>query len=892
MKDVLFLKCKNLNIQHLDIPIYSDDLIIYDFLLTHYKNDHVFNLYNFVIILKYCYDNLIFQPLNKIEKLLYVKNDITLIQLKMVEFLSKILSSFINDMIKVDIDIRCVETPWVCISLDSLYRLDLGLNLTNEELSLIMPKTKNFLIASKKINQFVLTCTLCRYKKIIFYSKMSNDGIVYSQNLIDKIKFTKGILVCLEPDIVKVLKNLRYIKKIVLFKPKYVEFLGRKNVYDFINPLLYNHSIWIHKYNIPQLIENVDSKLFLSFFHEKNILMSYFDSKDIINIINFLNSIAVSYNFDIWNVLIEISLHSPTLSKNIISKNELKESIYMITNNDSNIYIEDSIDNKLDINLQKISNNTAIFEVEKWQIETFKKYNNGLFFLDYKCDSRMRLYCNNFPINYQLNHLSRVCIKTLIVYDISIIYKNFFKLPVIIENLYNVEIFIYKKYYTILFENFLLKFFPDIKFSLNDYLNCAKIESVFLSIINLSPKNLINLDKKLIFGMENYYSFINANLIVEWEFWCQKLNRNTDEMPYIVLFQNTLKKLSNNNFESMHWCDASSNALQLITFRQKIKNKTLLKLTNIINNDTGIYNIYAYITKTISETDHSEIIKDLSITLIDFISLQNDSDNKHRAMTACYGATRYGNIEYMEKTLSQDSREPVWSRIGFDNKTKIANYFWKLTFKILKEIDFDIENYKKLCLIDKNEIITWFNDFGLPIIPLKLKTSQRQKYIKKLNNLKYRESISYDHNKIILTKRIESYKKRLNIDDKTYWKRMRVDMRNKIRTLRVYNEPGIIDFQKMKTSVTPNSIHSYDSSVMCLCISICKDLGIHIMVIHDSIGVSISLMPIVKIIFKISNIILLKKAKNNPPFPYKTCTIINYDINFFIEILKSENFFR
>lgn len=77
--------------------------------------------------------------------------------------------------------------------------------------------------------------------------------------------------------------------------------------------------------------------------------------------------------------------------------------------------------------------------------------------------------------------------------------------------------------------------------------------------------------------------------------------------------------------------------------------------------------------------------------------------------------------------------------------------------------------------------------------------------------------------------------------------------------VRIYHPKMRIDKQQTRQALVPNSIHSYDASVIATVIEICKEFNIEIVVIHDSIGCNLIYAPLIKIIFKIANIIILKK---------------------------------
>ncbi len=118
--------------------------------------------------------------------------------------------------------------------------------------------------------------------------------------------------------------------------------------------------------------------------------------------------------------------------------------------------------------------------------------------------------------------------------------------------------------------------------------------------------------------------------------------------------------------------------------------------------------------------------------------------------------------------------------------------------------------------------------------------------------------------------------------------------------VRIYHPQIRIDKQQTRQALVPNSIHSYDASVIATVIEICKEFDIEIVVIHDSIGCNLIYAPLIKIIFKIANIVILKNNSKNIPFPFNNDKLINEykltDLNKIEElrkeILESSNMFR
>jgi DNA-directed RNA polymerase len=103
-----------------------------------------------------------------------------------------------------------------------------------------------------------------------------------------------------------------------------------------------------------------------------------------------------------------------------------------------------------------------------------------------------------------------------------------------------------------------------------------------------------------------------------------------------------------------------------------------------------------------------------------------------------------------------------------------------------------------------------------------------------------------------------------------------------------------LNIHKTRQSLVPNTIHCYDASIIHLVVQICKKLNIKVLVIHDSIGCSPITVPLVKVIFKVANIMLLDINNNKIIFPLNHPLNINQKNleELFEKILKSKNFFK
>ncbi len=604
----------------------------------------------------------------------------------------------------------------------------------------------------------------------------------------------------------------------------------------------------------------------------------------------------------IFDKIDKIANKSSILDSSIISKNTLKNNIYQVGKDIEEIIISDSIEIESDNQIKNFINSAAVYELVKKQI---KEIGSNVFYMNYLYDSRTRIYCENWPINYQLNHVVRNVILLKKEHNIGEIFEEFTKNNYIKEIISNHKILIIDKIKEETKTKLINYINDNFKWKIQKDYNTEekiKIEITIIMMKKVLEKVETNNDKSIILGIEMLNSFINDDIVSNISEWSKKLK--IKKIPLLISIHNTIKNIKDGIFDGMYWGDASSNAIQLITLRLGNLNDKLLMLTNISDNTTKYSNIYEYITEEIKKLDHFDIIKKINYKLKkeEIDALQNNNDNKYRVMPASYGMGKHKNLKNMEDLL-QD-RKNIWEKLDDKEKKIIADYFWEKTFEILKNIGFDLKKYKDICKeIGGYDIYTWYNDYGIPIVPINIKTSNRQKILEKINRLKNElKSETKEKNINILKNKIEKKKKEREFDDKTYWKRTMVKLNedNKKIYVRIYHPKIRIDVRETKQALVPNSIHSYDASVIAFVIELCKIFNIKIVIIHDSIGCNIIYAPIIKIIFKVANIIIIKKNINKNPFPFDNDkTKSDYKLNseekikdLIIKILESSNIFR
>lgn len=788
----------------------------------------------------------------------------------------KVSEKMINESIYVDIKARTEETPWVTINMDTLYKIKLDhVIIDSRTLSKTLPKSK------EKMRKVIINCniivsSLFRCNGIFMHNKQKEDVDFELKN---KIKFTKGYVVCINPETVNKMKSYEYYRKTITNKKTLIKIKeSNMRVQDYFSNNNYSEPIWIKNENITQIDLNKIRIL-------NNNLEEEIDVKEFVSNINFLNSTRLSLNKETMRNIYKFIETKVDVNQLYISKNKLIENVYKINEIQDSFTVGEDLE---DLDFQRLANSASILEIIKKQTERYE-----FFYINNAYDSRMRIYAQSWPVNYQLNHIIRASIVINSLDDICTINKNFYNNPIVKENYVDCKDSLIKKInpnVLISLKNFIDK---EMTWDTKDLEN--KTECLIMVLCKITPDEVKGINCKLEYAMNIYKDFMKEDLIEKWEKWNKMLKIKKNKLPYIIGIKECINKIIRNDFSETYWLDASSNAIQLIALRMGCKNEKLLMLTNIIDNKTEYENIYDYVDSKIKERDHKIIMKTLNNKLKkeDVDSFRSKEDSKYLIMPACYGMGRYKNRENDRNKLKENKK---WNNLNEDEKNKLSDYYWNITFEILKEIEFDLEKYKKICNgFSEYEAFMWKNDVGLTLAPINVLKSKRQELLSKKNNLKMKREDTFDKTEI--DKKIEKIRIKLQLDEKLFWKRTMIKINKKDKNSNIYiripNSEKRIDKRMTLQALTPNTIHAYDASVIFLCIKICKEIGVEILVIHDCIGCKLIHAPLVKKIFKIANIEILRRKQEEKPFPVYDFEITKKELNELkIKILESTNFFR
>ena len=133
-----------------------------------------------------------------------------------------------------------------------------------------------------------------------------------------------------------------------------------------------------------------------------NNLDEYINVEEFVGNINFLNSIKLSINKKTIKGVYDFIDKKIDVNQLYITRNKLIENIYKIHEIQDGLTVGDDLS---DIELQKLVNSASILEIIKKQTERY-----DFFYVSHAYDSRMRIYAQSWPVNYQLNHIIRASI--------------------------------------------------------------------------------------------------------------------------------------------------------------------------------------------------------------------------------------------------------------------------------------------------------------------------------------------------------------------------------------------------------------------------------------------------------------------------------------------------
>lgn len=714
-------------------------------------------------------------------------------------------------------------------------------------------------------------------------STLIKEGFSYKKDGSARLKLKEGSVSIIEENV-----NVIQPSGVIVSGSQYVDF-----------PLLDDGNGCYFDKNKKIYVKNnvVYKKNGLIFNHK--LLKKKINLKTPISVLNFLNSIELTHDRSLFSTFKKILDNCSDISNSLSSRHSVKNHIIKI----SEKKFSESGFTEGDKNLKSLISSASVLELIDNQLQYYTS-----FYLDHRLDWRLRIYCYPWPINYQLHHIVRCSLLFKNKPNPNLAWELFTENKLIKRYIKDLDIFEYSK-------NLKIKESLDHLFDVKKITSNTNIEDklkkefFFQTLLKIAPSTIKELTKKIEFSLSVLNDFTDSDMEKDWKLWSTRLGFSEKKLPYLLTYQKDLKNALANEFDGIFWADASNNAIQLIALRLKIKNESLLKLINIFDNDTEYSNIYEYMTEAIKKKDHFEILQQKIKGEVDKIgdlvsekdinSLQEIDLNKYLLMPSAYGMGFVSYRDNLNKMLNKDERREVWNRLNLNHKNALSDYFWKSAVSELKKKGFDMNQYKKFCKIfwENTDYVAfvWKNDLGLPVAPISFIENDRNDLLKKERSL-ILEIKETDDKKLLenLNEKYENLKKKLKKNE-DFWKRYSIETEeHKIFARLYYKESYEICARDTRQSLVPNTIHAADACVMHLSVQICKKIGIEVLVIHDSIGCHPLVLPLVKSVFKVSNLLILELNNGRDVFPLPPLTSMNEKEldEFFKKILESKNFFK
>lgn len=864
------------------------------------------NYDNTKYVLDAFYDDIDFSDKEfKVEKLLIIMTTSTKIErdFLILRNVTKILVSICNDF-------KYYNT----LVYENRYNNNIIIGINTILFALNIPKTLIELYAKRKgydeyialdyINASIKLVTIHRIKFVKIVYKVGVGKILKKYNCVmainmdSEVNYTKGNSIIISLCRYKVLTNLKYDKKLPTFNKKFIFFLQKNNItaFEFLNNENYSHNIWIR--NKKNIINFSDKNyLFL-----KDIRV---DHEFFIKIINILNSTKIFINYDMFEY---------------ISERLEQSKMYKFINSNLNYeFIKKNIKN-----IEGPYSYFCTYTLIKKIVMLMRSGSNDFFYNSYMFDSRYRIYVAQWPINYQLNHF----VRSFVSFEKSekkiyiLTYKNFFSY---LREKGFLDRFKWS-YETFLKEDFFINFLKqtDFKIKLNtlyikDYeseeyiMNSIMLEMLVIKLISSAPSNIIKHSDKLKYAVNNFNEE-NTNATILSESLFDNDIKNKDAIN-VTLERVNLIKILNNDTETIHWVDASSNALQLIVLCRGTDSEILLKLLNLIPNDTRWRNVYFYIHEVVVEKYKNTSLKKWGC-LLEFLTAK---DIKEIVMPLAYGKTLWSTTNTILGVLEENKdlvEGEFWKNLLIDDKRRFVGEIYKIIIAELKELGFDIEDHISMCN-ENFEINKYFSHLSAPIIAPIYEKDNRSDIINQIKELKtlknmlksellnFGEDISKFKYKGLLKRnktlgknitetineldlKLSGLNDKLSISDKKS-KKIKITIDGKSYQMR-FSSPNLLNFKRYKKlAVSPNFTHAYDACLLMKSIEDLYSMGVETFCIHDSIGTKIIFSRIAISVYKINLITSVNDNINKGYFPYKKG--IKFPVNVQNGIWDSESLF-
>ena len=189
-------------------------------------DDGAWDLFNFIWVVRNCFDylDMDFQKYYRfsvIEIIIYdrLSSDVerSWLMLRIFQFL---FGGYINESIEITHDLESSDSTY-SVGLEKLFTNDcvrkFGIDIEN-----LLPRSNDIELKSMIVNIHLNLGVIIRFSKTNLYNKVTNkiwsmhkDVFCEIKDAVKRMSFTKGYVLIIPKEIVLILKNLVYIKKLV-----------------------------------------------------------------------------------------------------------------------------------------------------------------------------------------------------------------------------------------------------------------------------------------------------------------------------------------------------------------------------------------------------------------------------------------------------------------------------------------------------------------------------------------------------------------------------------------------------------------------------------------------------------------------------------------------------
>lgn len=680
------------------------------------------NLFNEFITIKYFFEYIDFySDLNLYETqiMLYLQINQRLRILWIIRNITELFSSVLNEYTFTLLTTTYTKIPNIGVNVQGM---ELNLKINTEVIDYFL-KIKTYKTNYSRLG--ILENILYNIKLTTIH-RVNNINIINNGKKLKRInnldlgsvKFTNGNVVVVPSSIVSIFGNFKLSKKIPNYMPKTLQFKSNNCITDLLNNNNYTYNLWIEKSK---------NKIDITALCFSELGQQPYDLSSIVNAVNALNTTQIKINTELYNLIIKNITTSDLYASIGGHKITTNQEIHTLHIDNMEISLDSTYSGEL--LTKKQINNFAEYTTLNSQILDILKYNNSCFYVTHQLDRRSRIYAAHWPLNYQLNHFVRNTVYIGNLNAMSEVYTSFFNSEIFLKYANIVKFWHVQYINTIKLEIYLISAGIDLNINQLKIIktwqpetlnNQIILESIILTLINLAPPTIITLQEKLNYSIA---AILNSTLHI---------------LPITELFD---KKFLNQRRElfalenikgqqkCMYWADASSNALQLITLAAGTDNNFLLKLLNIVDNDTGYKNIYYYITNQIKLATNT-----LNTFNKEMETLLTPEIIKTIAMPAAYGKTYWSCIKTISQKLLESSNHQLWTELTLQEQRELIKLWYDITHKTLIDLGLDIHNYIKLCKAGVDNIVK--SHLNIPIITKPVNILNRSGIRKQLKNSK------------------------------------------------------------------------------------------------------------------------------------------------------------